>query len=119
MSKEYEFTEEENARINKFISALRIFSIILVLAGVLTLIDGSTSSVSLTTIVAGISWIAMGVSFYLPIDNFQRIVQSEGSDIKELLTAFKEFKTSWMIVILILIVNRVFDLMDMFTLIGS
>ena len=120
MSKEYEFTQEENDRINKFISALRIFAIVLTISGVLTLVDGFASSPSsLTTIVSGISWIAMGISFYLPIDNFQRIVQSEGNDIKELLVGFKEFKTAWLIVIIILVVNRVFNFMDMLTQIGS
>ncbi len=93
---EYEFTEEQNRVISALAKWLWWLAIVVFLGGVATVIQwflDLSAILSLTSILLlanGLMYIVLAVTAYLPVDNLKRIVQTEGSDIKELMTAFNE-----------------------------
>ena len=112
MSTEYEFNKEENVTIGKFAAAMTLFSIVLVLAGIATILQG-VSPIDWNIIIEGITWFVIGLSFYFPIDNLRNILNTEGHDIKELMRSFSDLKRGWITALLFLIINRIFGFIAM------
>lgn len=114
LSLEYEFDDEQNKIFRKFVRNLRLISIVLILAGIVTLIDVSINTPNILLIFNGITWILMGILFYLPIRNFLRITTTEGFDIKELISALSILDKGWIIVLIALTINKIAQLIYIF-----
>ncbi|MCB9077367.1 MAG: hypothetical protein H6631_07235 [Anaerolineaceae bacterium] len=92
----YEFSPEQNHKIAELSVRLRHFSIVLGVVGGLVFLNGlarwSTVGVSqgLLTVIGGLI-IAGGAYLYSrPLDNFRNIIDLEGRDIEELITAMSD-----------------------------
>ena len=109
----YEFTAEQNQVIGSLASRMRWVSILFVLIGIGLLIS------LVPNIQAGAQWVIVvasalfavinllkGVVFYRPVDNLSNIVEREGTDIAELLQAFRELSQgfSWMVILNIILI---------------
>jgi len=97
-SNEYEFTEEENKIFARLLKHMLVTTIVLVLAGLTTLIVGITDNFYYYELIAGIATGAIGVSLYFPTDNFKNVINTTGHDIKELLTGFSDLNKGWLVV---------------------
>ncbi|TFF94826.1 hypothetical protein EU546_04405 [Candidatus Thorarchaeota archaeon] len=106
----YEFTEEENAKIEKLAKYMRIASVLVIVFSILALLF-SLISMDLVSGVYFVALIIAGISFYFPTDNFTRIATTEKSDIKELIQGFKELFNFWNIVIVVVVVLLVIELL--------
>ena len=92
----YEFSPEQNHKIAELSVRLRHFSIVLGIVGGLVFLNGlarwSTLGVQqgLLTVLGGLI-IAGGAYLYSrPLDNFRNIIDLEGRDIEELITAMSD-----------------------------
>ncbi|MCB0191880.1 MAG: hypothetical protein KDJ65_08050 [Anaerolineae bacterium] len=92
----YEFSPEQNHKIAELSVRLRHFSIVLGVVGGLVFLNGlarwSTLGVQqgLLTVLGGLI-IAGGAYLYSrPLDNFRNIIDLEGRDIEELITAMSD-----------------------------
>ena len=109
----YEFTAEQNQVIGSLASRMRWVSILFALIGIGLLIS------LVPNIQAGAQWVIViasalfavinllkGVVFYRPVDNLSNIVEREGTDIAELLQAFRELSQgfSWMVILNIILI---------------
>jgi hypothetical protein len=103
---EYEFEEEHNQVFIELANAMRLVAIALIFVGIATMVIGIMDTFDILDILDGITWILMGVIFYLPINNFLKITKEEGSDIRELITAFTLLDKGWLLLLFALIVNK-------------
>lgn len=111
----YEFSEEQEQKILDFIKWMKFFAITLFIFGLVSGFIAGLTGFDRLTIVIGFVLIVSSVLFYLPADNFTRIVNTEGNDIGELLRGFKELNRG-MLFFLIgmfgLLVNSVIELIE-------
>jgi hypothetical protein len=105
--KEYEFTENENKNFSKLAFNLRLVAVALVIIGITSTILGLIPEFNILLLISGLTYLLMGIVFYLPIDNFLKITTNEGSDIKELIQGLTELNKGWVLVIGILVLNRI------------
>lgn len=111
----YEFTNEENQDfeiLTKRLLAVTIGMALMGLTGLFSLIYDFNWYILLFSL----TLIVFGVFFYLPIDNFKRIITTEGSDIKELIRGFYELRTGWNISVAIL---AFLVIVSFFTMVGN
>ncbi len=106
MSK-YEFNKEEEKIFKSLSTYMTIFVILIGAGGVATIINFATSVLSPLTVgvilllVEGILYCLMSVLFYFPIDNFKKIVKTQGRDIEELTKGLDEFQKGVLIINLV------------------
>jgi hypothetical protein len=104
---EYEFTAEENRVIDQVRRKLQHIAVLFLLLGVLQLIGsflltdpaGRWISVGSALLLLALGWL-----FWRPLDNFRRIITTEGQDIREVITAIKDLRAAYFAVEIILIV---------------
>ena len=99
----YEFTEDQNKIILNLAKYMKIMSIIMVFTGLIDMILAIVDA-SIYIGVYALLLIAIGITFYFPLDNLTNIVKEEGSDIKELMKAFSEISKGFTIIIILLII---------------
>lgn len=85
---EYEFNDTENEQFTQFSLSLFMLSISLAAAGLIIVILGIISPLSVVDIITGLAFIAIAVSLFLPVQNFKNIVKTEGNDMNELMNGF-------------------------------
>lgn len=103
----YEFNKEEEKVFTDLSKWMLILSIMVILAGIATIVQYFVGDGGWFLLIAGITWILLGISLYFPIDNFKRITTTEGSDIKELMTGFKELDKGWLAANIVTALNRI------------
>ncbi|MHA2253114.1 MAG: hypothetical protein ACXAD7_22315 [Candidatus Kariarchaeaceae archaeon] len=81
-----------------FVIQAILFALIGIVSALTALSSDATSEAFLGLLQA-ILFIVMGVIFFQPADNFRRIATTEGRDITELMTGFRELNFGLMIVI--------------------
>ncbi len=104
--REYEFSKAENKVFASLSTWMIILAIVIIIGGIATIASFALDFISIPmftfalmlTLVSGIMYIIMGLTFYFPTDNFKRIVTTKGKDITELMTAFREVDRGWLIV---------------------
>jgi hypothetical protein len=99
----YEFTEDQNIIIMNLAKFMKIMSIIMVFTGLVDMIIAIVGA-SIYIGVYSLLLIAIGITFYFPLDNLANIVKEEGSDIKELMRAFSEISKGYTVIIVLLII---------------
>ena len=104
---QYEFTAEENRHIDQVRRKLQHIALLFLVLGVLQLIgsflltDPTGRWISLGS---AILVLALGWLFWRPLDNFRRIITTEGQDIREVITAIKDLRAAYFAAEIILIV---------------
>ncbi len=104
---QYEFTAEENRHIDQVRRKLQHIALLFLVLGVLQLIgsflltDPTGRWISLGS---ALLLLALGWLFWRPLDNFRRIVTTEGQDIREVITAIKDLRAAYFAAEIILIV---------------
>jgi hypothetical protein len=104
---EYEFTAEENRVIDQVRRKLQHIAVLFLILGVLQLIgsflltDPAGRWISLGS---AILLLALGWLFWRPLDNFRRIISTEGQDIREVVTAIKDLRAAYLAAEIILVV---------------
>ena len=104
---QYEFTAEENRHIDQVRRKLQHIALLFLVLGVLQLIgsflltDPTGRWISLGS---AILLLALGWLFWRPLDNFRRIITTEGQDIREVITAIKDLRAAYFAAEIILIV---------------
>ncbi len=83
-----------------------LLSIVVFLGGVATVIQWLLEPSKILLLANGLMYIVLAVTIYLPVDNLKRIVQTEGSDIKELMVAFNELDKGWLIANIAMAISR-------------
>jgi hypothetical protein len=86
---EYEFSNAENKQFSNFSFSLFVLSINLGAAGFIIIVLGLISPIDAVDIITGIAFMAIAVSLFLPLQNFQNIVSTEGNDMNELMNGFR------------------------------
>ena len=118
---QYEFTAEENRHIDQIRrKVLHIALLFLVLGGLqlvqsFLLADPTQRWISLG---ASLLLLALGWLFFRPLDNFRRIVTTEGQDIREVVTAIKDLRAAYLgaeIILVILAAGIVVEVMRLTT----
>jgi hypothetical protein len=105
---DYEFLPEQNLKIAELSVRLRHFSIVFGVVGLIVLLNGlarwSTLGVTqgLPTLLGGLVIAGGAYLFSRPLDNFRNIINMEGRDIKELITAMSDLVLAFRIIQLIL-----------------
>ena len=107
---EYEFTEEQNRVIKALSKWMLILAIVVFISGVVTVVQWSQYPNTTLVLTQGIMYIIFAVTIYLSTNNFKSIVDTEGSDIKELMIAFNKLDKGWLITNIATAINRVLEL---------
>ena len=93
---EYEFTAEENRVIDQVRRKLQHIAVLFLLLGVLQLIGSfllTDPAGRWISVGSAILLLALGWLFWRPLDNFRRIISTEGQDIREVVTAIKDLRS--------------------------
>jgi hypothetical protein len=95
---EYEFSQQDNEIFSGLSRWMTIMSALIGLGGIATVVQFLAGAGGWIMLVQGIVYLAMAVTFYLPVDNFKKIVSTEGKDITELMTGFSDMDKGWLVV---------------------
>ena len=121
---QYEFTAEENRHIDQLRRKLQHISILFLILGVLQLIEsfmlpdptGRWISLAAAILILGLGWL-----FMRPVDNFRRVVTTDGQDIREVVTAIKDLRAAYLgaeIILLVFSAGIIFEVMRLASAIG-
>ena len=112
----YEFTEEQDKDISLLTSRMKILAIVMILSGIASLLGGILDDfLKLHYIMIGVIVIIVGITIYLPTDNFTKIVETKGQDISELMKGLKELNQGFNLIIItisILIINLIYTVIS-------
>ncbi len=112
---QYEFTSEQNKVISNVALRCKVNAVFLALWGLSSLLKTGLSwgdrvpLLSVVSIISGLVFVVMGVVFFRPSDNFQRVTTTEGNDITEVMTGLKELWGGFKLVSILIIVSLVLD----------
>jgi hypothetical protein len=112
---EHEFTEEENKVFNGLIRNMILLAVMIIVGGIGSLSQVRGAENPALMIAEGITYFIMAIVFFLPLNNFRRIVTTEGKDITELMSGFEKIRKAWVllnIVTAIIVVLRISMLID-------
>jgi hypothetical protein len=118
---EYEFTVEENRHIDQVRRKLLHIAVLFLVLGALQLIEsfllrdpaGRWISVGSAILLLALGWL-----FWRPLDNFRRIISTEGQDIREVVTAVKDLRAAYLgaeIILVVLAAGIIFEVMRLTT----
>ncbi len=115
----YEFSREENEVFRSLAKWLTVGAALIALAGAAMMLKFFTSDFSYwwLGLIAGVIYVVMAVTIYLPVDNFRRIATTEGNDIKELMQSFSEISKFWLVtnfITLVILIIRIFMVVEAF-----
>ncbi|MHA2253115.1 MAG: hypothetical protein ACXAD7_22320 [Candidatus Kariarchaeaceae archaeon] len=94
----YEFTEDQNTVIKAMSNRIVLLSIVVLVGGISIVMGTLLEELSFWLYATGMLYIFLALVLYLPSDNFKKIVTTEGTDIKELGRAFREFGNGMILV---------------------
>jgi hypothetical protein len=114
---EYEFTTEENRCIDSLRRKLLHIGILFLVLGVLQLVQsflladelGRWISLAAALLLLGLGWL-----FMRPIDNFRRILTTEGRDIREIVVAVKDLRAAFLgaeVILLVFVAGIIIEVM--------
>jgi hypothetical protein len=104
---EYEFSAEENRHVDQVRSKLQHVALLFLVLGALQLIESfmlSDSTGRWISLASAFLLLALGWLFWRPLDNFRRIVSTQGHDIREVVTAIKDLRAAYLGAEIILVV---------------
>jgi hypothetical protein len=104
---QYEFTAEENRHISQVQRKLQHIAILIVVLGALQLIESfllTDPAGRWISVGSAILLLALGWLFWRPLDNFRRVISTEGQDIREIVIAIKDLRAAYLGAEIILVV---------------
>ncbi|MEM7118195.1 MAG: hypothetical protein AAF614_37555 [Chloroflexota bacterium] len=107
--KNYEFTSEQNAKIDRLRHALLRVGIFFLINGLLPLItyvvafDYFSGLEEVLMVTSILLFAAMGIVFLRPLDNLKKIVTTIGSDIKEMMQAIVDLRVAFTVACVVLV----------------
>ena len=104
---EYEFSAEENRHVDQVRRKLQHVAILFLVLGALQLIESfllSDATGRWISLGSAFLLLALGWLFWRPLDNFRRIVSTQGHDIREVVTAIKDLRAAYLGAEIILVV---------------
>ena len=107
----YEFTDDQNKIVSKLALYMKLTAILTVILGIIDVLYNALEQ-TWFGIFLSVSVIALGIVFYFPTDNLQRIVTTQGSDIEELMQAFSDLNKGWTVLIIILLITAVISILS-------
>lgn len=121
MRSQYEFNEQENQITGTLARLLKIVGVLFAISGLFGLLYYAIGDEALAELMLGeiteihsvliaLILIIVGITFYRPTDNLQRIVSTQGNDIQDLMTALKELSAGFNIIMYLFIVLVVMEL---------
>jgi hypothetical protein len=121
---EYEFTAEENRHIDTLRRKLLHIAILFLVLGLLQLAQsflltddmGRWVSLAAALLLLGLAWL-----FMRPLDNFRRIVTTEGRDIREVVIAIKDLRAAYVgaeIILVIFVAGIIVEVMRLANTVG-
>lgn len=121
---EYEFTAEENRHINQVRRKLQHIAVLFLVLGALQLIESfllTDPAGRWISVGSAILLLALGWLFWRPLDNFRRIISTEGRDIHEVVTALKDLRAAYLgaeIILVVLAAGIIIEVMRLTTSTG-
>lgn len=94
---EYEFSQQDNEVFESLSRWTTNMSALIGIGGIATLVQFIAGNGGWIVMVQGIMYLVFAITAYLPVDNFKKIISSEGKDITELMTAFTEMDKGWLV----------------------
>ncbi len=95
----YEFTEAQNQRFESISTKLSHISMLFYAFGALQLLDAvfiSAGPLVWGATASGLLFFALGFVFQRPLDNFKKIIATEGSDIPELMIGLDDLHIAFL-----------------------
>ena len=95
----YEFSESQNQQINEIAGKLSHISMLFYAFGALQLLDAvfiSAGPLVWGATASGLLFFALGFVFQRPLDNFKKIITTEGSDIPELMIGLDDLHIAFL-----------------------
>jgi hypothetical protein len=110
---EYEFSEQDNKTFQGLSRWMTTMATLIGIGGIATVVQFITGEGSWIVLVQGIVYLVLAVTFYLPVDNFKKIVRTEGKDISELMTGFSDMDKGWLVVNFVTTVLVVLEILQL------
>lgn len=104
---EYEFSADENRLVDQVRSKLQHVALLFLVLGALQLIESfmlSDPTGRWISLGSAFLLLALGWLFWRPLDNFRRIVSTQGQDIREVVTAIRDLRAAYLGAEIILVV---------------
>jgi hypothetical protein len=95
---EYEFSQQDNEIFSGLSRWMTAMSALIGIGGIATVVQFLAGAGGWIMLVQGIVFLVLATTFYLPVDNFKKIVRTEGKDITELMTGFSDMDKGWLVV---------------------
>jgi hypothetical protein len=117
----YEFSKDDESVFKSLSRYMLIFVLLIAAAGIATIINFATSLVTpisvklILLLVEGILYCIMAVVFFFPIDNFKRVITTQGRDIDELLKGLNEFQKGVLLINIVTLATLVLYLIVAFS----
>jgi cytochrome c biogenesis protein CcdA len=121
---DYEFSDAENRQINELRRNLLQVSWLFIVLGLLQLVAAflvPDATARWITLGAGILLLALGWLFMRPLDNFRRIVMTQGQDIRQVVIAMKDLRAACLVaevIFGILVAGIIVELMRLYSGVG-
>jgi hypothetical protein len=117
----YEFGAAENVRIGQAASWTRAAGIVDIVFAVLGLVGGilsmkSSGAQAIGMLVGAAIYLAVGMSLLSAAGSFSAVVETEGNDMPNMLTALSKLKTAFKIQVILVLVAVVLGLLAFFLL---
>jgi uncharacterized membrane protein len=110
----YEFTDEQNKIFNNLSLYSGLIGIVIILIGIIGIINFFTADRVVTFLFIQFVTILIGITFFLPINNFRNITKTKGRDIEELIFGIKKLTSGWIIIIILLAIDRIYLFVQLF-----
>ncbi len=94
---EYEFSQQDNEVFESLSRWTTNMSVLIGIGGIATLVQFLAGDGGWIVLVQGIMYLVFAITAYLPVDNFKKIIGSEGKDISELMTGFSDMDKGWLV----------------------
>jgi hypothetical protein len=114
---EYEFTAEENRHIDQVRRKVQHIAVLFLVLGALQLVESfllKDPTGRWISVGSAILQLALGWLFWRPLDNFRRIISTEGRDIREIVTAMKDLRAAYLgaeIILVVLVAGIIVEVM--------
>ena len=110
---EYEFSQEDNKTFQGLSRWMTTMAALIGIGGIATVVQFMTGEGGWIVLVQGIVFLVLAITFYLPVDNFKKIVSTEGKDITELMTGFSDMDKGWLVVNFVTAVLVVLEILQL------
>ncbi|MFW9992657.1 MAG: hypothetical protein ACFFD4_11475 [Candidatus Odinarchaeota archaeon] len=107
----YELTEDQNVIIISLAKYMKLTAWVIIAVGLFVLLDALSEGLYVSMLFSLVI-IAIGLAFYFPVGNLERIAEKEGTSIEELMQAFSDLNRGWTLVIGALLIAAIVSIIN-------